>query len=512
MQDSGAILLIHPPVAIPCEPPPGIAKLSEALCLQGVRHYILDASIECLLGSMGRPVTSPDTWTRRAARNRDKNLLTLRTWRGYTNLDRYKKAVADLNRLLYDHAVNKGIRLTLVDYQHPTLSPLKSGDLLSAAEHHEENLFYPYFRNRLTPFIEKYGISVAGFSLNYLSQALSTFAMIGFLRQTHPNVTTVLGGSLVTSWIKGKSWQDPFSGLVDHVVAGPGEGPLLRIMGANASPAQSYKPDYTLFPLADYLAPGPIIPYSASTGCYWNQCLFCPERTENNPYKPTPPDTVARDLRTLTEQMRPCLIHFVDNGISPALMETLCKAPPGAPWYAFARVTPQLTDPDFCMALKRSGCVMLKLGVESGSQAVLDGMNKGNDVTCSSAALKALTKAGIATYIYLLFGTPWETYSEAQDTLRFVVNHSSYIHFLNLALFNLPINSPEVKQLRTAAFYEGDLSLYTDFTHPKGWDRRLVRKFLDKEFKRYPAIQSLLRRHPPIFGSQHAPLLLAAPV
>jgi radical SAM superfamily enzyme YgiQ (UPF0313 family) len=65
-----------------------------------------------------------------------------------------------------------------------------------------------------------------------------------------------------------------------------------------------------------------------------------------------------------------------------------------------------LTDDDFCLALKKSRCVMLKLGIESGDQGVLDQLNKGIDLLTVSAVLKSLKRAGIATYVYLLFRTP----------------------------------------------------------------------------------------------------------
>ena len=78
------------------------------------------------------------------------------------------------------------------------------------------------------------------------------------------------------------------------------------------------------------------------------------------------------------------------------------------------------------------------------------------------------------------------------------------IGFLNLAIFNMPIYGPEAQQMKTKIFYEGDLSLYTSFDHPKGWSRPLIRQFLDKEFKRHPAMASILRRDPPVFTSDHA--------
>ena len=57
---------------------------------------------------------------------------------------------------------------------------------------------------------------------------------------------------------------------------------------------------------------------------------------------------------------------------------------------------------------------MLKLGIESGDQKVLERMEKGIDLDVASRALKALREAGIATYVYLLFGTPGESRQEAR--------------------------------------------------------------------------------------------------
>jgi radical SAM superfamily enzyme YgiQ (UPF0313 family) len=199
------------------------------------------------------------------------------------------------------------------------------------------------------------------------------------------------------------------------------------------------------------------------------------------------------------------LIHFLDNAMSPALLKALSGQPPGAPWYGFARVTKDLKDPDFCEALKRSGCRMLKLGLESGDQAVLDSLCKGIDLEIASPALKALKKAGIATYVYLLFGTPAETADGAHRTLDFTVRHSESIDFLNIAIFNMPAHGADADKFETKDFYEGDLSLYKSFAHPGGWDRSAVRRFLDREFKRHPAIAPILRRDPPLFTSNHAP-------
>ena len=150
---------------------------------------------------------------------------------------------------------------------------------------------------------------------------------------------------------------------------------------------------------------------------------------------------------------------------------------------------------------------MLKLGVESGDQDVLDALGKGIHIDTVSAALHAIHQAGIATYIYLLFGTPAENEHSAYKTLDFTLGHASSIDFLNLAIFNLPAYSDEAGGLDTVDFYEGDLSLYREFAHPQGWSRDRARRFLSKTFKKPAAIRSILNNDPPFFTSNHAPFL-----
>jgi hypothetical protein len=511
------VLLIHPPVVKPCEPPPGIAKLCGALGYHGMRYEVVDANLEGLLSLLKSGNEESDTWTRRAAKHLSDHLSLLRNWEGYRNIDRYTRAIKDTNRVL-EKAADLGVaRLTLGNYEHNHLSPTRGDDLIRAAENPEDNPFYPYFKNRLVGVMEEEAVSVIGFSLNYLSQALTTFAMIGFLRRMHPRLIIVLGGGLITSWMRRPGWQNPFQGLVDHLVAGPGELPLLALLGVDfplplegggRGGGEQYAPGYSSFPTKDYFAPGFILPYSASTGCYWSKCSFCPEEAEGNEYIAIPAGRAIEELRFLVEKHKPVLIHLTDNAVSPALLKAFSKDPPGAPWYGFVRFTRDLTDRDFCAALRKSGCVMLKLGLESGDQGVLGAMQKGIHLEEASSALRTIRKAGIATYVYLLFGTPSESLTEARKTLDFVAKHHEQIDFLNVAIFNLPVYGPDTEKLKTRIFYEGDLSLYVDFDHPKGWNRKVVRQFLDKEFKRHAAIAPILRRDPPVFTSNHAPFFV----
>jgi radical SAM superfamily enzyme YgiQ (UPF0313 family) len=540
-----AILLVHPPLAKACEPPGGPARLAGALSRSGIYCRLWDANIEgqtALLDAVegkkfdsnpGAALPKPPfdyparcaiaascsggaktkecsgVRLKRALRHRNANVAFLRSEEGYVNHDRYRRAVMDLNHLLAVAGRPFAVRMSLSDYHDERLSPLRSADLLQAAAEPQRNPFYAWFSRRLPFLLKEADFSFAGFSLNYLSQALTTFAMIGFLRHEFPHIRIIIGGGLATSWMRSPHWDNPFAGLVDEMVAGPGEVPLLTMLGGPAAGGSSL-PDFEGFPAADYLAPGLVLPYSAASGCWWRRCTFCPEVAEGNPYLPISPSRVVEDLGVLVEKTRPRLIHMLDNALSPALLETLIAAAPGPPWYGFVRVDARLADIDFCRQLRHCGCIMVKLGIESGDPLVLEALQKGIDLPIVAAALKNLKKVGIAAYVYLLFGTPAENLEAARRTLSFIEDHAQEIAFLNLALFNLPAYSPEAEMYASGEFYEGDLSLYRPFVHPQGWNRREVRRFLDGEFKRNSAVAEILRRDPPFFTSNHAPFLLKA--
>ncbi|MFH1146603.1 MAG: radical SAM protein, partial [Pseudomonadota bacterium] len=181
-----SVILIHPPVAKPCEAPAGIARLAGALNRHGIECAMLDAGLEGFLYLLRRPQTRTDTWTRRAVRNLSGNLAALVDPRTYGHFDRYKRAVRDVNRLIEVSVGGEHVSINLANYEDERLSPLRSAELIEAAERPEENPFYPYFAGRLATLVERRNPGMIGLSLNYLSQALCTFAMVGFLRQRFP--------------------------------------------------------------------------------------------------------------------------------------------------------------------------------------------------------------------------------------------------------------------------------------------------------------------------------------
>lgn len=70
--------------------------------------------------------------------------------------------------------------------------------------------------------------------------------------------------------------------------------------------------------------------------------------------------------------------------------------------------------------LKTAGCAEVWMGVESGSQAVLNAMDKGLKLSSVVAARSHLKKAGVRACYFLQFGYPGETWTDLQKTIAFV--------------------------------------------------------------------------------------------
>jgi len=495
------ILLIYPPLVKACEPPIGIARLAAAMQQHGVVCETWDANLEGQLALLHTAGDATDPRLLQAVRTREHHLFLLRDQRGYENFDRYKLAVNRLNYLLASAGQAWQSQISLADYTHSDLQPVRSSDLLRIAEEPQRSPFYDVLLTGLQNRIKHRSFAYVGLSINYLSQALSAFAIVGILKTILPQAGIIAGGGLITSWLRRPGWRNRFSGLIDHLVEGPGEQTLAALLAGQDTSCGIPMPDYSGFMHQSYFAPGAIIPYSTSFGCHWNRCAFCPEKAEGQKYQPVAADQVRTDLTTLVLRYKPILLHLTDNSLSPKILRLLADHPPEAPWYGFTRITPALAEPDMAHALHQAGCRMLKLGVESGDARVLQEMHKGHTPELAERVLRNLNAAGIATFVYLLFGTPWEDEHAAQATLQFVERNHQAITFINPALFNMPIE-PETN-LRP--FYGGDLSLYTAYDHASDWSRQHVRHFFDRVFRRHPAVADILRRTPPAFTSNHAP-------
>ena len=279
--------------------------------------------------------------------------------------------------------------------------------------------------------------------------------------------------------------------------------------------AVEFLPDFGFAPLREYLSPEPVLPVAASRGCYWRRCRFCPEAVAPiHPYRATDPGTFPTLLRELSDRYGVRRFHLTDNAIPVAILRSMADAGSvlrGLSWHGFARFERELLEPEFASSLAAAGCSMLQLGLESGSQPLLDRMGKGTRVADASAILSNLSRAGIVAYVYVMLGAPGETETDAERTRSFLAEHAGEIGFLNLSILNMPRDASwsgiaEGGAPREGGFNDEDepLGLYRRVPASDGWGRAQARRFLQKRILGDPAIRAIAARTPPWFGDSHA--------
>ena len=78
----------------------------------------------------------------------------------------------------------------------------------------------------------------------------------------------------------------------------------------------------------------------------------------------------------------------------------------------------------------KSGCRLVSIGVESGSQYMLEQMGKKITLDDVRKTVKVFKKAKIRIYNYFVIGLPWETEETAEETIRFAIElDSDFISF-----------------------------------------------------------------------------------
>jgi hypothetical protein len=98
-------------------------------------------------------------------------------------------------------------------------------------------------------------------------------------------------------------------------------------------------------------------------------------------------------------------------------------------WDGFIKVSDEVCDPEKVFLWRRGGLYRLGIGNESGSQKMLDLMNKKITVQQSKAAISNLARAGIKTTTFWLIGHPGETEEDFQQTLDFLEEMRDDIYY-----------------------------------------------------------------------------------
>ncbi len=158
-------------------------------------------------------------------------------------------------------------------------------------------------------------------------------------------------------------------------------------------------------------------------GCPYH-CNWCAKPVYGQRYNVRSPESVAAELRWLKANFAPDHIWFADDifGLKPGWIERFAsevqRLDAKVPFKCLLRV--DLIKPGIPEALKRAGCEIVWVGAESGSQKILDAMDKGTKVEQIYAAARDLHAHGVKIAFFLQFGYPGEDRQDIEATLRMV--------------------------------------------------------------------------------------------
>jgi anaerobic magnesium-protoporphyrin IX monomethyl ester cyclase len=156
-----------------------------------------------------------------------------------------------------------------------------------------------------------------------------------------------------------------------------------------------------------------------SRGCPYG-CNWCAKPVFGRRYSQRSPAAVAEELRRLKLEIGPDHVWFADDlfGLSArwitALADEIRARDARIPFMIQCRA--DLISPTVARALADAGCEEVWMGVESGSQRILDAMDKGTTVDEVRTATKALKSAGIRACWFLQLGYPGEQWDDVLAT------------------------------------------------------------------------------------------------
>ena len=158
-------------------------------------------------------------------------------------------------------------------------------------------------------------------------------------------------------------------------------------------------------------------------GCPYH-CNWCAKPIYGQRYGVRSPANVAEELAWVKHHLEPDHIWFADDifGLEPGWVEAFAREVESRGVVTSFKIQARvdLIDEPVAKALARAGCESVWLGVESGSQKILDAMDKGTRVEQIHDAARCLRSHGIRVCFFLQFGYPGEEWDDIQKTLSMV--------------------------------------------------------------------------------------------
>jgi len=306
---------------------------------------------------------------------------------------------------------------------------------------------------------------VVGISCAYTSQQHNAVKFAGLVKEYNPRITTVLGGAhpsaLPADTLK--------NSCIDFVVTGEGEDSFVKLVDAlkeegdfRSISGVSYKkngkilvnkklnykknidklpfPARHLFPMKEYFRYGkdhafysknhPSITLITSRGCP-NRCVYCSIHSVfGHAWQARSPKNVEKELEHLVRVYNTKEVHFEDDNLTldKSRMMLICdkmiRNNLNLSWTTPNGVLVNHLDEKIIKKMKEAGCYKIFLGIESGSQHVLDRIiKKSLSLDKAKAIIKILKKNGIKIGGFFVIGLPGETKTDVERTINFAKTH-----------------------------------------------------------------------------------------
>jgi radical SAM superfamily enzyme YgiQ (UPF0313 family) len=237
---------------------------------------------------------------------------------------------------------------------------------------------------------------------------------------------------------------------------------------------------------------------ATTRGCPF-KCNWCAKPIYGNRYNSRSPQNVVSELKLLKEKFYFHHIWFCDDifGLKPGWVHEFANLLEKEQLHFKFKIQARadlLLQEDYIKDLARAGCENIWMGAESGSQKILDAMDKGTTVEQIYKATRLLKKLGINPSFFIQFGYPGETKNDIVKTISMI--NELLPHEIGISVsYPLPgtVFYEKVKtQLKEKTNWtdSDELALMFRNTYAPGFYKQLHR-YVHKTYRKHIAIETI---------------------
>lgn len=175
---------------------------------------------------------------------------------------------------------------------------------------------------------------------------------------------------------------------------------------------------------------------STQRGCPYT-CKWCSTAVYGQSYRRRPAHQVAEEMKMLKEKYNPDALWFVDDVFTVshkwliAFKEEVLKQEAIIPFECITRAE-RLND-EILQLLKDVGCFRIWIGAESGSQTIIDAMDRRVDVNQVKKVIQDTNAMGIETGTFIMLGYPGETEKDITETIQYLKDANPTLYTITIA-------------------------------------------------------------------------------